>query len=253
MSLLWTDGDWTTASAISGIRRLCPIPGDTIPYIIEQDFVQFSANYSPLAIGAAHATETGYRLAEESQHEALPAGVTKWTRKYVKKPAQWDDFKTTAYPFIGFYGSYGPNELIPTGRARQAFTVQSRIQHDYFVVAASGGDATSVSSIPIIQAQKYRIVYDGYFMDVDFLGDNPPFSTATVPDRSTYQGWINNAESYKWAAGTIAYDWQHSPAPPDASAITLGTNPGQICIADSEINLWYGDIYERITQFVLAQ
>jgi hypothetical protein len=144
--------------------------------------------------------------------------MVKWTRKWCTKPGTHDDYENYAYNFIGFYGRWGIGEISASGRDRFTKVVLSRIANIYYVIAASGGDYTAASGIPNIDVQRY--VVNGTIMEMDYLADAPPFTTATNPSRTTYEGWVSG-----------------------------GT---EIVAEESNVHRWMGPIWVRRTRYVVA-
>jgi hypothetical protein len=222
------DGDFSTALPCGGAIDSAPFEDTTERYISEQPYMQAAASFTPTARGTAHPTRTGWFLAAESAPQPLGNGIVKWNRTYVSKPATRYEFQRFAYPFIGYWGMTGINVTQVTGRDRVVIPCQSRIKHEYFRIAATGGDYTSEADIPILAAQKYY--YGSPSVLVDFIGNAPPLMMDTTPSRTGYEAWITDANANKWAA-TI----------------------GQIVAEDSTIQPWIGPIFVRSTRYVLAQ
>lgn len=236
------------ASAVGAPRFGAPFAGDAAVYKLEQDFMQFTANYSPLALNTAHPDYATYYLTGEGALSDAGGGISKWTRTYCSIPVTRNDYTSMAYAFIGYFGQIASLATDPNfpvvGRPRQTRTVTCRVQNDYFLCAA-GQTYTTPSAIPIILATKYYIpqgsvtVSTGIFIyaypppgstsdmnngtDTDLIWDPAAVSgiIPTVPSRTTYQGWIN--------AGT------------------------ELVAQASVISRWAGNIYQRQTKYVIAQ
>lgn len=263
-----TDGDWSQASATGAERPQSPISTINANYIIEQDYIVNADNFSPLALNTPHATKPSYKLVAETQPQDIGSGAVRFTRTYAQVPATHDAWSTTAYNFIGFWGyrvpiisanvgftTYNYAAGVPIGRERVLDPANVRIQNDYFLIG-TGGTYASAGSIPLIQSQKYREKISGfsYWTDVDLLVDSGisggPFPT--TPTRSTYNTWIENARNLGWNSGRVIYDWIPGGGSPSL-VDTSDPSPGQLCIRDSEISPWMGNIYVRRTSFVLAK
>jgi hypothetical protein len=245
------NGDFTYAVPVGLPVFKSPLPNVSTQWELEQDFVQKLTSFSPLLFNTAHPLYPSYVLVAESPQRDLTGGLVRWTRTYSQVPATYSEPEAFIYSFIGFYGSYGPSVTIPSGRDRFPVKVESRLQHDFFLVG-SGGSYASGNAIPIIQAQKYRISVSGYtwWMDIDWLSDAPPFNFATIPSRTDYTTLISNAISLGWNSGVITYSWG---SPGSVASGSSGTNPGQICAEDSYIVRYKGNIFRRTTRFILAQ
>lgn len=222
---IYIDGDFTEAAACSPRRPYAPIQGDAAEYAFEQDYIQFAANRVALAIGTQHPTLTDFYLAGESQPDHIGNGVVRWRRTYAMKPPSHSQPVSMGYTFPGIAPFSGEAARNPVTRQ-----VLARVQHDYFRIAASGGDYTSEMSIPRSPAFK---VYDS---------SGEPYESAqvggfTTPEAADYIDWIENAETLGWSSGI-------APG---------GTNPGQLVAADATIERWLGSIWVRKTIYVLAQ
>jgi len=258
------DGSWGTSVAVGLPIFQQPIPSDPEKYVFTQEFMVDLASYTPLALNTSHSANTftpdlsAYFLVEEGELRDMGGGKVRFTRTFAKKPTTYDDWEMFAYPFIGYYGSYGPNELIPTGRSRQTMPVMSRVEHAFYLVGSTVGSITvdyaNPGLIPVIEAQKYRLTPAGmsWWMDVDFLGDAPPFSIATTPNRTTYANYATGAAASAWGSGTVSYAWSLAGGVPTAT-VSAGTTPGQICAEDSRLDRWKGNIWLRRTRWVLAK
>lgn len=227
MALLWTDGTWTTESAVSGYSYEAPIPGVVTQYIRRQDFIVAAANYSPPAISTQDGSTGYYFIGDTGMHD-LGGGMVRFTREWAKIPAQHTEWETYAYNFIGFYGAYGINVTTIAGRER--FTppsVPCQVVHDYYL-CTSGQPYTTPGAIQVNAGQRYLI--HGTNLTTDWLSDSPPFSTASDPTRTAYEAMIADAVANKWSATT-----------------------GKIVVADSTLDRWRGEIFVRKTKYILAQ
>ncbi|HOP99105.1 MAG TPA: hypothetical protein PLK78_16935 [Verrucomicrobiota bacterium] len=221
MAAFKVDGDFTVATACSAARKSFPFPGDNTSFIVEQDFMQFFANFTPLALSTPHPTFTDAYLVEETPLQDLGGGVARWTRRYAQIPATRNEYEAFAYQFVGYIGiTWGINVPTFPGRHRFTKTVVSRLKHEYFL-CATGQTYETPDLIPIIPAQAYK------FNDlvVDYLWDSSgPHAVAVAPSepsRAEYEAWV--------AAGA------------------------EIVAEDSRISRWLGNIYERVTRYVVAQ
>ena len=173
-----------------------------------------------------------------------------------------------------------------TGRPRESYVVTSRLQYDYYLVAgplyqgawssstaytlgqsvvdsaiyyactaAIGPTATHPASdsshwvviatpdysaetgIPIVYAQRYYAnggtLINGLY--TNFLTDGVGTIGATTPSLTTYTGWVSNTNTYGWSSDVIG-----------------GTHPAQIVAEDSHLIRWQGNIWSRMTRYVLA-
>jgi hypothetical protein len=212
------DGTFTTATLCGAARLSFPFSGDVASYIVEQDFMVFFANFSAAALDSTHGTHTTAYLVGESALQDIGGGIARFTRTWAKIPATRTEYESFAYTFPGYYP--GPGTV--DGRANMTRTVVSRLVHEYFL-CATGQTYTTPSAIPIISAQRYTLA-----------GDN----TAEVQ-------WLVDATAYPFAAYTT------DPTLPDYKALVSGQD--EIVAEDSRLTRWMGNIYERVTRYVIAQ
>jgi len=202
---LITDGDFSTAANVSGYRYSAPFSqyGVNTLYVVEQDFVIAESAFSPLAIGTAHPTLTGFFLAVETpyQHTSLNNTV-KWTRRYSKVPASFSHpGGTYAYTFpILLTGDLSTSRLFA-----KPLTVNARVQVDFF-------QTTDANSIAVIEAQRYVLATNPTIDATSPYGEpvvsDSTFSTAaTVPSYTTYFAWIAGGIELVPEASKITPNW----------------------------------------------
>jgi hypothetical protein len=262
----WVD---LNAAALSGAQKVsvpkfaCPFDGDSNAYVLTQEWESLAENFTPLALNTAHPDYPTYLLVKEGPLQDIGNACVRWTRTYALLPNSRADASSMSYNFIGFYGYYGTATVFTAnkallGRARFQRTVSCRIQFDYFLISSGniyqmvGGVLTSIATgstiefIPVIGEQLYYSQSgqyvagtwtpdyttgsqsdQNYGLATDSILDqttwNSIFTTVvpTVPSRATYQGWINNST--------------------------------EIVAEGSSISRWMGNMYSRVTKYVVAQ
>lgn len=275
---VYVDGQMTTAKRVGLPVMSSPIPRNTASYLLTEEWemqITDTNSWTPLALNTAHPEATGFILVEETERKDIGVSQVHWQRRYAKMPGSYDEWETFPYNFIGYFGPWGgwiqPSDSQPTGRNRQTLAVESRVTHDFFLVAPPGaaGAAGSSSgngsltspydvpgSIPANQVQKYRLVVGGvgsvWWMDIDFLSNNPPYNFQTTPSRKTYEGYVINALAYGWQSGRVIYKWAVAGGAPTVQD-NSEPNPGQIVAEDSRLQPWQGNIWVRQTRYILAQ
>lgn len=212
MSLLWQDGDFTTASAVSPLKPSSATP-DGKYNVIAQDFVQTMTSFAALAIGTAHPTQANYYLVEETAPQPIGCGVGRWTRVYAKVPETHSEYQSYGFNWIGFAGVFGANVETVSGREREVKDVMSRIQYDYYLVGTP--TYPTPDDIPLIDEQKYYV--SAVAQSVEYIFDGSPSST---PSLTAYLALV--------AAGS------------------------EIVAVASEAERWKGNIYVRKTRYVTA-
>ncbi len=241
----YTDGTFTTAAATSPTRLSQPFAGDAGEYLLEQDFMQFRANFTPTALNTAHPDFSSYKLVNESQLHDLPGGIVTWTRFYASLPDTRNDFTSIAYNFIGFYGKTADIAVATTfpitGRLRFSQTVPCRVKNDYFLTGTGGSFATP-DLIPTALAQRYYVPL-GTIAGSVFTPTYAPGSADDIRyGRPT--DFIYNAS--EWAALI--------PTRPSVTEYqTLINTPTEIIAEDSTLSRWLGNYYVRVTKYIYPQ
>lgn len=101
MAFPFVDGDFTVAVAQGKPRRTYPIRGDTSSFYVEQDFMQYFANFAALALNTVHPDIAACYLVQESPQTDLGGGICRWTRTYAKIPANRIWYETYPYQVPG--------------------------------------------------------------------------------------------------------------------------------------------------------
>ena len=263
-----------TVSAKSWQYVLVPLgsPGNLQPWsanqsamTLEQDFMVAQAYYQPLrlntqynpawAVGWTGTFPDGtplhslnqFYFVEEGPLEDCGGGIIKFRRKWATLPSTRNEVEQYAYNFPGFSDE-------TTGATRQSFrlAVQSRVQYDYFIfddwgvlsgvvnpfpngalLTAALGLSPSGLIIPqFLVYQNAAGVNNGLVLDPPTLDDGPtpgtPTQTTTLPSFSSYLSVINGSA-------------------------TSNQLPGEICVENSVMTRYMGNIWERRTRFVIAQ
>src|SRR5512146_759864 len=140
----YVDGDFTVAEPVSLPVFSSPIRATTAEYIFTQDWMQYRADFLPLALNTPHPSAgqnpdySAFLLVSEGPRQDIGGGVVKWTRTYAKVPDPYDEFESYSYPFIGLEGRWNignqGNTVAVTGRPRKSAIVNSRVRHEYFLV-----------------------------------------------------------------------------------------------------------------------
>lgn len=237
MPRLWTDGTWTTATAVTLPAKTSPIPGVADAVVFTQDYMQIADNWTAGNVGGEnpsggaysadeHPTESGFFLALEGPRLDLQGGIVRWTRTYAKIPPTHYDEDSYNYKFPGFAGAlawfsegfYTVATGTPLGREPITKTVNCRITSEYFLIAA-GQPYTSAFDIPVVSGQKYYVEAES--VQNDYLRDYDPYPIASTPSRTTYESWITS---------------------------------GQLIVPeDSRLDRWMGNIWVRRTRRIRAE
>jgi hypothetical protein len=218
VSAFKVDGDFTVAVATAKPAFSNPFPEVNLGYVLRQPFMQLLANYAELALNTAHPDFASYKLVEESERTPIGAGLVTWERTYAALPTAFDQFETTNYNFIGFFGTFGINTTAVSGRDRFVKAVTSRVYNEFFLVG-TGGSYTTAADIPYLTAQEYYV--GEATQKTDYLGDDDILDTPSTPTRTDYEAMI------------AADD--------------------EIISEDSRLAHWLGNYWLRQTRYVKAQ
>lgn len=204
MSNVITDGDFSTAGAVSDFRFSAPFAqfGVNTLYVVEQDFVIHRASFLPLAIDTAHPTLADYFLAIETPMQPVSKeGIVKWTRRYSKVPAAFSH-AGGIYPYtfpILYTGVLNTSRLFS-----KPLSVNTRIQVDFFHTS----DSTSVAAI---EPQRYINSISGFDATSQYgepVVTDPGFGvTPTVPDLTTYNSWVSGGIEIVPEASKVTPNW----------------------------------------------
>ena len=282
MALQWplptyVDGDFTVATAIGLPIFTSPLPNTTAQLVFRQEFMQYLANVTPLALNTPHPSSgmtpdysnTGaipYYLIAEGDKQDCGGGVVKWFRTYSAIPASYSDWSEMVYNFIGT-GPIGPMTSGNVGRLRFSDKVKCRIQNDFFMVGVgftdpitgtvvASGAFTSPGVIPEIWAITYcqQVVisgtqYGGLFYRQDYVCDsvtldsNVGWLVQTTPTATQYAAMVLDAAKNSWAAAKSfqVIDTSGAVALVSITSPTVSSPTvygGQIIAENSTIDRW---------------
>jgi hypothetical protein len=204
MSNVITDGDFSTASAVSDYRFSAPFSqyGVNTLYVMDQDFVIDRASFVPLAIDTPHPILSDFYLAVETPMQPVSfAGTVKWTRRYAQVPASFSHAGGT-YPYafpILYTGVTSTSRLFS-----KPLTVNCRVQVDFF----HSSDSTTVA---VIEPQRYINSLSGFDATSPYgepVVTDPGFGvTPTIPDLSTYNSWVSGGIEIVPEASKLTPNW----------------------------------------------
>jgi hypothetical protein len=224
MTIAYTDGAFGTIAASDAPKLSKAFRHTSERYILRQTFWQTQAAKTELALNTAHATLTDFLLVDEGDETDEGNGIVSWERTYAKIP---DDFTepggTYSYQFIGLAADFGEGIEPETGRERFTRTVMSVIEHEFFLVG-SGGSYATAQEIPLIPVTEY--VFElAPEMTTDYLVNQPPTTTPTLPTRDEYTDMIADDAA-------------------DADSYSI--------VVECNVEAWMGNIWVRKTQRIKA-
>lgn len=223
MSIVKTNGTWTTPQAVHGGVWSCPLPGQSGNIVLSQPYQIAATSWSAATIGAEHASDSTLYLCDESERVPIGAGMVQWSRTYAKLPAQHTEYETIIYTFPGFLSGGGIGDAYFEGRDPVTEPTTCKTVFDYYLLASgtvSPPKYNTVEGMPIVAA--FRPYWTGNTSNYTplWLANNPPFTVASVPNVTDYLTKVTNG------------DW--------------------IAIEPSQIARWMGNIFVRRTRYVKA-
>lgn len=246
-SPVYLDSPGTAAFMAGAPVFSSPFAGVSTQYVLRQKWQQRADNFSELALNTPHPDFATFILAEESERDDVGGGYVRWTRTYAKVPATRNEYASINYNFIGYVGltvsaigtTVAPSSIL--GRPRSVASVTCRIQYDYLLTTNPQSDFTTnfgqryyipagvwdTATIPVFHPQYPDPVQSAlHGLPVDLIFDTTgPFAFAfavpSVPSRTDYE--------------------------------TLRANKSEIIVEDSQVSRWMGNIFQRITKYVIAQ
>lgn len=290
-SLLY-QADLRYAAKPNGVpRRKYPLgaqsPIQFAAYAFDQDYTQQIAKFPPAikntpsndaSLGYGYDALSGNAiLTSLTQPQHVGGGTGKFTGTFHIVPASWDDFITQSVSFPGI------RDAAFTGGVRDPFSanVKTRLRYDYFVADPDGilsnlaGGANAVKdsagqpiklvtgkgAIQDIYRDIFKFVVSGAIQESSSVNSlvkagGVPGYFETLPNTGTYQKWCENVIAFNALLTAAppaipqAWDATHPPAwDNETNALTVG----QYQFSDSRIGDYAGNIFVRITEFVLAQ
>lgn len=282
-NLTYTDGDYSSAFAVSPLITQPAFDGVNTHYVGTQRWVQARANYSPLALDTAHPDSASFLLVKESEFEDLGGGIQEWTRTYAAIPSQRIEGRSLAWELPGL-GMGGANAVTPiTGVAglgsdpNTVVTVTTASAHglsaDDTVYLALETDFNryrqqNYTLVKLLSASGSSFtVYQGILgqfraISVQKAGNARQPETKTVPAKVVFDYYkesnINNItilqpEVIRNSAGLVT-DTYDLGTTPTLSAYQAKIAAGDWIVAQASVTRrWMGNIYERETIYVKAQ
>ena len=206
--------------------------------------------------------------------------MVKWTRTYAAVPLTHNEWETIVYKFVGLFGSYYINQTwngLTTagspGRLPWSRRVKTRVQHDYYLVDPAGtlaadgsGTAgtghpnyTQAGSVPYNLAMVYCALTTGEYVPsvaaatLSGTMTMPWYNTVATGNAWEYANMLADARSNGWNATPTSIVLQSDGSVMNTAASNnLSTWGGQLPVEDSLIERWKGNIFRRITRYVLA-
>ena len=249
-----------------------------LPYAFDQDFqcavssvMPPPALNTPSNLGTTFVglTDANAILTKISQPASIGAGQVKFTGSFARVPATWDDFQTQAVTFPGLDDFPWVTYNFSRGRPPMTRNVTVRLRHEYFVIDptnlatgvlnSGGAPITTVASkaaIPIIPKQEFvRAVLTAgvYQPQAQIVVPNlTPIGGFHQPDNVYHVPTIPSLDHYLTAVATAAgiTDWTQAN-PPLFAGTDADVAFGQYVWEASKLNVYEGNIIERVTEYVM--
>ncbi|MDB6026303.1 MAG: hypothetical protein JWM68_2526 [Verrucomicrobiales bacterium] len=294
MSATFEDGVFTTA-AVNGPQRFFPAfpDADTSSLLIEQDFIQYLANYVPQALNSAGPTLSSVAsyLVHESQIQHVGGGLGKWTKTWAQKPAQRVEYESYSWLVPG-YDTGGINariNLTHTGSVTTGIlTLTNTSAHGYIV-----GDRVAITYTATVN--KLYEISRTIIRTILTVPTTTTFTVATFQDVSTspYYLWTQKLSGSRdpityTVNSKLVYDYFRIAASggdytsadlipvvdkyyiedeysKETQTLSVVSNPSiasyqflisgssHVVAEASHLSRWMGQIYQRVTRYVRAQ
>jgi hypothetical protein len=142
MSTIYTDGDWTIATINGPKRWLRPFPETNAQIQFEQEYLQLESYFTPEPLDTPHPDYPDYYLVAESQLTGAGGGIVKWTRTYSRIPSSRTIYESYAWtvPGIGSQTVHTQRDVSSSSTSGNVLTITASGS-----VGASAGDSVSVS------------------------------------------------------------------------------------------------------------
>lgn len=292
MSAFIIDGDFTVPVPVGPIRRLPAFPNVNQFAIIEQDYLQFAANFSPEALDTEHGTEDDFYLVEETPHQDYGNGLVKWTRRYAEIPPSRTSYESHAHIFPGLTpgGIYTPKTLEPDGTlASGEHTLTTLAAHGYSVDDQVFIRVASPYTVDGTTSPFMSVFYQAYRV-ITAVPTTTTFKVAALPGAEPQFLYVVKASTgrkpfTKAVMSKLVFEYilpGVSDGIADVDDITIlkpteiidggglvtdtygfETLPAQadyladvgewIVAENSIVRPWLGNIYERVTRYVRAE
>lgn len=291
MSDPFYDGNFTVASPTSPRRKVYPFEGDTDSFYFEQDFVQTFADFERLPLDVADDEIENAYLVEETPLQELGIGIGRWTRVYSTIPNSRIEQETFAYtvpgispdPFVLVHpisasSTFGSYTRLTIGAPNFDLAVGDPVIINYSVVNPS----PSMVFFRSITRQVRAINSGAGTFDVDLITDvaTPVYSIAYKSEKAR-RPLVKVVPSYLhfdyYLPGVSAGITTPDDIPILQAAEIIVTSTGdrtdsyssittptltayraavaaetQIVAEPSVIKRWRGNIYERVTRYVVT-
>jgi hypothetical protein len=188
------DGVWT-GPQING----APIFRHEVPELPKDPTTLVMPMMSPFSVYAvptagtstAFAGLTWYILGD-SGFTDVGAGVWRFTREWIRKPAAFESFEVYAANFPGIRASNLSSSGVAV-RDPQLVSQTSKLDVEFFMIMPTGGDYTTAALIPI--TEEARLVYDetnnsAPLLSNVYLSSSNFFFQNTTPSPASYQALI---------------------------------------------------------------
>jgi hypothetical protein len=157
---IFTDGDFTVASAVGPVLTHAPIPIQPATLVYTQTFWQLAANFSPLALSLSPAASGmtppagggSIYLVEETKRINIDGGVVAWDRVWAKLPSTYSEPLGYWYavqipevfvkPWFGVYDASVPPKFFGTYKTFQHVSewsepLKANITYDFYLTKAA--------------------------------------------------------------------------------------------------------------------
>lgn len=290
MSTIYVDGDWTVATVHGPKRWLRPFPESNAQIQFEQEYKQLFDYFEPLQLDTPHDDYPDFYLVAEGPLSGEGGGVVKWTRTYSKIPESRQLYGSYAWtiPGIGTQTTHTQRDISSSSTTGGMLTItasgsvgasagdsvlvsytfhETSTGYDYprarlmTCVTGTSGSTVKVAAImepggsvtlnTVVKAEPGRdpeTLEVWSKLQVDYFLPGVTANVSTTADIPI----INQLEIYdNTARKTASFT---STTSPTLAAWRAQIAAGElVCVVQSSIKPWIGNIYERSTRYCRAQ
>lgn len=222
-----------------------PFRANQTAIVFEQEFVVAEQYFQPLPLNTAYympwsigwdntyVNLAACFLCEEGPLEPIGGGLVRFRRTYANLPPNRNRFESFSYVFPSL--NYGDATTV---RLAKPFTVNSRIQHDYFLV----DQLDLQTGIPLFTS--------GHRLNLT-TGMQP--TGLILPEMRYFKGSANAVENNALIDPDQSLTDTAPATVPSYTQYATWKFIAEIVAESSVLQQWLGNIYERRTRFVIAQ
>lgn len=286
------DDDLANAQPFGPPRNSFPFELENNTVMLEQDYWQKAAHFSPVALDTEHPNHNGFYLVHEGPRHPVHADIVQWTRFYTEIPEQRSEYQSAPYTLPELRGNEAAFVKPIQGGAANANAAFTDLQingHGY-----SAGEGLSIlyyvtqnasgSNLLFFTRRKFRVVEavpnanyvvvsaidetsNATFQSVFSLGSNRKGRTEKVNCRIQFDYYLPGVTANVATPSDIPIlsptrpvdgygndvDYYSDSTSPSQANYLANTVGTEVVLEESTLRVWRGNIYERQTPYAVAK